>query len=96
MAVVIESTLKSERLVKPLNPDASSFYLPVRSMKFSAKLQLANEIEMEGQILKVVGREEYLNTDDLADLQGATVRLYLNPAGCGPNDGHGVKYEYSL
>ena len=55
MAVVIESTLKSERLVKPINPDASNFYLPVRSLKFSTKLQLANEIEMEGQILKVVG-----------------------------------------
>ena len=38
---------------------------------------------MEGQILKVVGREEYLNTGDLADLEGAAVRLYLNPAGCG-------------
>ena len=87
MAVVIESTLKTERLVKPINPDASNFYLPVRSLKFSAKLQLANEIEMEGQILKVVGREEYLNTGDLADLEGAAVRLYLNPAGCGPNDG---------
>jgi len=87
MAVIIESTLKYEKLVKPSNPDASNLYLPVRSLKFSGKLGIANEIDMQGHILKVTGKEDYLNTDDLADLEGTQVRLYLNPAGCGPNDG---------
>jgi hypothetical protein len=87
MAVVIESKLKQEKFVKPVNPDASNLYLPVRSLKFSGKLGLNYETEMEGRILNVKGTEEYLNTDDLKDLNGASVRLYLNPAGCGPNDG---------
>ncbi|WP_337860544.1 hypothetical protein [Ferroplasma sp.] len=87
MAVVIESTLKTEKLVKPTNPDASNFYLPVRSLKFSGKLGISNEIEMDGRILKVTGKEDYLNTEDLANLEGTAVRLYLMPAGCGPNDG---------
>jgi hypothetical protein len=87
MAAIIDSLLKNEKLVKPVNPDASNYYLPVKSLKFSGKLGLEHEIEMEGRILKVVGTEDYLNSDDLKDLEGMTVRLYLNPAGCGPNDG---------
>ena len=87
MAAIIESTLKTEKLVKPINPDASNLYIPARSLKFSSKLGIENEIDMEGRILKVTGKEKYLNTDDLADLEGTPVRLYLNPGGCGPNDG---------
>ena len=87
MVAIVDSLLKNEKLVKPVNPDASNYYLPVKSLQFSGKLGLEHEIEMEGRILKIVGTEDYLNTDDLKDLDGMTVRLYLNPAGCGPNDG---------
>ncbi len=87
MAVIIESTLKTEKLVKPINPDSSNFYLPVRSLKFSSKFGITNEISLDGRILKIIGKEDYLNTDDLAELEGTPVRLYINPAGCGPNDG---------
>lgn len=97
MAAVIESTLKTEKLVKPTNPDASNYYLPVKSLKFSGKLGINNEVEMEGRILKVTGKEDYLNTDDLANLEGTAVKLYLNPAGCGPNDGiFFSRYAYKL
>jgi hypothetical protein len=87
MVAIIESLLKNEKLVKPVNPDASNYYIPVKSLQFSGKLGLEHEIEMEGRILKVEGTEDYLNSDDLMDLEGMNVRLYLNPAGCGPNDG---------
>ena len=87
MVAIIDSLLKKEKLVKPVNPDASNYYLPARSLQFSGKLGMQNEIEMEGRILKVEGVVDYLNSDDLKDLEGLKVGLYLNPAGCGPNDG---------
>lgn len=87
MVAIVDSLLKSEKFVKPVNPDASNYYIPVKSLLFSGKLGLKNEMEMEGRILKVQGTEDYLNSDDLKGLEGMAVRLYLNPAGCGPNDG---------
>ena len=61
-----------------------SFAIPNFEENFS---DLAGIYQLEGRILKVTGKEKYLNTDDLADLEGTPVRLYLNPGGCGPNDG---------
>ena len=87
MVAIVDSLLKNEKLVKPVNPDASNYYLPVKSLQFSGKLGLEHEIEMEGRIMKVEGTEDYLNSEDLKDLDGMNVKLYLNPAGCGPNDG---------
>ncbi|MEM0139419.1 MAG: hypothetical protein QXZ44_02240 [Ferroplasma sp.] len=87
MAVIIDSILKKEKLLLPVNHDASGYYLPVKASKFSGKLGIQQETVLYGSILKIVGMADYLNTDDLKDFENMNIKMYINPAGCGPNDG---------
>ncbi len=87
MAVTVDSILRSEKLLKPVNPEVSNCYIPVKSIKFSGRLGLDHEMKMNATILKIEGIHDYLNTDDLKDFENMKISVYLSPAGCGPNDG---------
>ena len=87
MPMVIESEIKYEKFLKPFNKKASGLHARIRSRLFSGKYNITSEIEINAKILEIKGLMEYLNTEDLKDFSGMETKMYVLPAGCGPDDG---------
>ncbi len=87
MPIIIESTVKSEKFLRPLNGNSSNMHLSVNSRYLADRYNIKNEGEINAKILSVYGIKDYLNTDDLKDFENMDIKMYILPAGCGPNDG---------
>ncbi len=87
MSMLMESPIKYEKFLKPLNGNSSNIHLSVNSRYIANKYNITREETISAKILSVYGIKDYLNTDDLKDFNGINIHMYLLPAGCGPNDG---------
>lgn len=87
MSMLIESIIKSEKFLKPMNANSSNMHLLVNSKYLCDKYNIKNEEIIDAKILSVHGIKDYLDTPDLNDFNNIDIKMYILPAGCGPNDG---------
>ena len=87
MSMIIESSIKYEKFLRPLNENSSNMHLSVNSKYIADKYNITREETINAKILSVYGIRDYLNTDDLKYFNNMNIHMYLLPAGCGPNDG---------